>query len=242
MWAYRLDKSPNPLGMTLSVKAMRAKLVDLYDVFQTDPKRVTITPEMPTNFDRDVIIAKNMAASLGWDTTMLAMDCYLVPSPFGYMYGFILTQATGGQRYIVSPVPLPYMDEHVDWDAHTSLEEVQKTMAALDGKPERPSIKYSDWKQSAKGNPYCQINGAQCTIFPVDGGFKAILANSGVQWGGRELKTFTNAFKTQQECAEYVFKNFYGLTKEWGASSDEDDDPRDTNPFAGVDWSGGEDD
>lgn len=224
MWAYRLDKAPNLLGMTITTHAMREKLKFLNIDYGS-------SSTVLENFDRDFSIAKSMAHSLGWDTTASSMVCYLVPAVREFAYGFVITQATSAQRFVVSPVPLPYLEEGVDWDAHTSVDEVTSAIGALDGTHTKPAIQIGEWKKSHKGNMYCFINGAQFTTFPdrEGSGFKGIISQ------GND-KVFTQSFKTEQACADYVFKNFYALVKHWTPTEAE------ANPFSGVDWSAGEDD
>ncbi len=231
MWAYRLEPAKNQYGMARPIAQMREAIGRIWNETQTHNIDLTETlVDTPHQFEQDLKTAKAMARALGWDTSTQDISCYLVPGPQSYLYGFILTQATGSQRYLISPVPLDYMNEHIDWNARTSTEEVVKMRQALDGsEPERPPIKQTEWKLSKKGNNYCHINGALVTIFKNDGGgFKAIIGNDVAK-----LKTFTNAFETEQAVAQYVTKNFYDLIKHWGLDGNSSNE---ANPFHDVDW------
>lgn len=222
MWAYRLDKANNPYGMTRSVNDMRQMIANGPD---DDPTTITLF-----NFDRDVDAAKNMARSLGWDGIASSIKCYLSPGPDSFMVGFIITQATSAQRFLISPVPLDFMKDHIDWNYHTSTEEVSKARAALSGTEiEKPPLHITEWSRSRKGNMFCFINGAQVTVFSArDGGYKAIIASADGQH-----KVFTRSFQTELDCATYVPKNFYELIKEWGLGANAQSAD---NPFAGIAW------
>ena len=213
MWAYRLDPT-DPFGLLLTVENVRAKL-----------------PAHHSEIDRDIDTTKLMARALGWDDTMVdPIRCFIMPGPTNFMVGYLLTQATSNQRYVISPMPLAYLIDQIDWDAHTSIEEVQKMRAALTGQAaiERPPIRAGDWSVSRKGNMFTQINGANVTIFPLKGGtgYKGIISTPNT-----DRKIFTQVFQTEHEAAQHIIKNFYEIVKTWGAPTDEYD-----NPFTGINF------
>ncbi len=252
MWAYKLDKAVNHLGMTRSAGSVRAVIVKLFQEamakfeanlthWDAEEWDATARPTAPANtpamFDANARVAQNMARSLGWDGTIFGeLQCFLAFAPEGHNYGFVLTQATSGHRFVVSPVPMPHLEEHIDWDAHISVDETAKMRAALEGAPtEPPPLQWSGgWKTSRAGNQYCFINGAQVTVFAArEGGFKAVIASQTTN-----LKVFTRAFSTQMDCAAYVVKHFYTLVKDWGyADGLTGGVPQSLdNPFADIDW------
>ena len=224
MWAYRLEPTHHH-GLLLTLEKARKGYAERDDIPQNE-------------IDTDLVNVKSMARALGWDGTMVdPIRCFVVPGPDSFMLGYVLTQGTGNQRYVVSPVPLTYLDDVVDWNARTSFEEVQRATAALrDDKVGPPPINQSDWSRSRKGNMYCHINGALVTVFPTKDmtGFKAIVSAPNSY---PERKVFTQAFQTELECADDVSRKFYHVVKEWGAPAA---DYEDSSPFSGVDW--GDDD
>jgi hypothetical protein len=226
MWAYRLAKADDVLGLLWPISAVRRKLMG----------RQQEVIETVFQFENDLKIAYSMARSLGWDTTFLREEqCFSMPGPDSTLYGFVITQATSGQRFVISPTPLTFLDDFVDWDACTSTEEMRKTRAALSGDMDmtHPPLKIDDWKRSHKGNMYTSINGAVVTIFPNDrnggSGFKAVILSP----ANPDMKVYTRAFQTELEAANHVVQkdNFYNLIRGWTGSSSSSE-----NPFAGIDW------
>ena len=218
MWGYRLEHAPS-FGLLSSVETVRKKLA-------TDPQRTVV------EFEQDIEKAKNMARALGWDTSMVEpIKCFIVPGPDSFMVGFVIEQATSSQRYVLSPAPLAFLMEKIDWDAHTSEEEMRKALQALSGQQTTlPPLKVGEWQRSRKGNYYTSINGALCTVFPSkNGGFCAIVS---APHGDR--KVFTQAFQTELECLQYVVANFYEIIREWGISPT--GPVADDDPFGGIDW------
>ena len=231
MWAYRLPKAQLKLAPTITASALRRKIEQMEGPMLANGLRPMFTP---AQFDQTLFIAKNMAQSIGWDTSLgLEIECYLVPCVASNMVGFIITQATSGQRFLVSPVPLPYIAEHTDWDGQISEEEVTNISAALSGEPvERPPPKVNPWNRSRKGNLYTTINGAQVTVFPAEDGFKAIIVAAGT-----DQRVYTHLFADENACGLYVERNFYEITRAWYGPG-----PAITNnPFAAIDW-GSDDD
>ncbi len=225
MWAYRVPKAVNHLGMMMAASVLRDRL-----------QRTAQIVEVHYKLDERLVLARNMARALGWDTTITGEPmCFLLPTANGFEYGILITQATSGQQFVVSPVPLKFLEESVSWNAHTSVDEVLRTQGSLsEGKIEPPEPMVGEWLKSRKGNYYTMINGANTTIFPCrEGGFMAVIMNP-----TSDLKVYTKAFKSEVECGEYVVKNFYTLVKDWGLGGVAKQD----NPFAGIDWSGDNDD
>ena len=224
MWAYRLEHAPS-FGLLSSLDVVRRKLA-------ADEQRT------PVEFEQDIEKAKNMARALGWDTSMVEpIKCFIVPGPDSFMVGFVIEQATSGQRYVISPAPLAFLMDRLDWDAHTSEEEMRKARQALSGQQTTlPPLKVAEWQRSRKGNYYTHINGALCTVFPSKhGGFCGIIS---APKGDR--KVFTQSFQHELECLQYVVANFYEIIREWGITptgpATNDDDP-----FGGIDWGPDED-
>jgi hypothetical protein len=222
MWAYRLPPADDH-GLLLPYLKVVKGMVDRGDT----------TPE---EFSEDIKLVKQMARALGWDGTRDGpIKGFLVPAPSSFMVGYVLTQASSSQRYVVSPVPLDYMVEHLDWDARTSTEEVQRATSALheDKIETHPPIVATEWNRSRKGNYYAHINGALVTIIPAregEGkGFKAFVSSP-----NKQHKAFTRTFANELECAQYVIDKFYDIIREWGATGTA------ANPFDGVDFSAGE--
>ena len=218
MWAYRLDHAPS-FGLLSSVKAVREKLALNHNL---------ATGEFETDLDK----AKNMARALGWDTSMIEpIKCFVLPGPDSFMVGFVIQQATSAQRYVISPVPLAFLKEQIDWDAHTSEEEMRKMRQILSGhQTQLPVLKVEPWKRSAKGNFYTHINGATCAVFPSKhGGFCAIVSAC-----DGSAKVFTKSFEHEMGCMNYVVNEFYEIIRGWGISQPDLVDADD--PFGGVYW------
>lgn len=230
MWAYRLDKADDSLGLLRSFVAIRKRLLQQHE-------RAGDETETLFQLDNDLLIARNMARTIGWDNSLACPEqCFCVPGPDSILYGFVITQATSGQRYIVSPVELAYLKDEVDWDAQISEREVRQTRGQLTGTVvDQPPLRVGEWKRSAKGNMWTTINGANCTVFGKnDGtGYCAIVVNPTTN-----LKVYTRSFQTELECANYVIQasNFYNLIRGWLGTEAKSTDL--DSPFADINWEG----
>jgi hypothetical protein len=217
MWAYRLDKASVSFGL-LQLASVVEKRID------KDAGDMLAKGNIPLNtrmtFRQDIETAKRMARVLGWDGILVGdVQCFTLPGPDSYMLGFIITQATTGQRYVISPVPLTFLAERISWEAHTSADEIRKTRQALTGaSPVAPVLRVEEWKRSRRQNLYTHINGASVTVFPArEGGFKGVVASGAINpKTGNEMVAFTHSFPNETECAEYIVANFHEIIKEWG--------------------------
>ena len=227
MWAYRLGQAGDTLGLLRDFTAVRKKLHRQHEHNGDETETLF-------QLDNDLKIARNMARALGWDTSLAHPEqCFCVPGPDSMLYGFVITQATSGHRYVVSPVELAYLKDEVDWNAHINEAEVRRVRGQLDGTVvDRPPLRIQEWKRSAKNNMWTTINGANCTIFPTnEGGYKAVIMNP-----NSNLKVYTRGFETELECANHVIQpdNFYGLIRGWLGTEAKSTDL--DSPFADVSW------
>lgn len=249
MWAYRLEKDSVSANFGLTRRANVIREIVRVEYEKALARWVESTGEahpqdMVKLFDRHVEIAKNMAASLGWDRTHVGgVQCWQLPSLTSITLGFMITQATSGRRYVVSPVPLDYLKDYLQWDDHISVAEVQATQAALSGGPDpiKPAVIVGEWQRSRKGNIYTHINGSMVTVFrDRKGGYTAVIVGAVDPTTGEEVKVFSPSFASEQACANFSYMNFYDLTSAWTHDTTAPQD--DNHPFAGTDWSGGDDD
>lgn len=227
MWGYRLPKAEDGILLTWPVSVIRTRL---------EKRRYQVVDRVPLEaFDRDHRHAHKMAKALGWDGTFVAEpNCFSVPVPDDSMAcGFIITQATSGQRYITAPVPLQYLDDVVDWDAKINDAEVIKMKAILVGdKPlEAPVVEVGDWVRSKAGNYYTTINGTNVTIVKANHsrGFKACIPIH----ADKSKTIYTKACATELEAIKYVTENFNTLIADLRREAA-------ISPLAGVNW--GDDD
>jgi hypothetical protein len=233
MWAYRLGKADDSLRLLKPFSALRKWLLRQHEVCGDETETLF-------QLDNDLKVARNMARALGWDTSLACPEqCFSMPGPDSTLYGFVITQATSGQRYVVSPVELAYLTNEVDWDARINEAEVRKVRGELSGTVvDRPPLRVGEWKRSAKGNMWTTINGANCTVFAKnDGtGYCAVIMNP----TSSGLKVYTRAFETELECANYVIQadNFYNLIRGWLGSPGEAKSTDLDSPFADIDWEG----
>ena len=228
MWAYRLGQAGDTLGLLRDFTAVRKKLHRQHEHNGDETETLF-------QLDNDLKIARNMARALGWDTSLAHPEqCFCVPGPDSMLYGFVITQATSGQRYVVSPVELDFLKDEVDWNAHISEREVRETRGQLSGTVvDRPPLRIGEWKRSARNNMWTTINGANVTVFPKnDGsGYSAVIMNP-----VGSLKVYSQAFQTELECASYVTRedNFYRLIRGWLGTEAKSTDL--DSPFADVSW------
>lgn len=54
--------------------------------------------------------AKKLASSLGWEGDALEEAVFFVPVEGEFRYGFALKQSNNGTTYIISPIPLPHLE------------------------------------------------------------------------------------------------------------------------------------
>ena len=55
--------------------------------------------------------AKKLAYSLNWDGDISEEAVFFVPIEGEFMYGFALKQSNNGATYIISPIPLPHLED-----------------------------------------------------------------------------------------------------------------------------------
>ena len=112
---------------------------------------------------------------LGWDGTIA--ERYIIPLMFPgeRKYAVCFQAATTGAYYVGSPYELPYLHDHLDYDARTDSEEVERAVRAVkefagetfvqvDAKPE---FNIKTWWRSTKGNLTTRIRNTAVVVTKV---------------------------------------------------------------------------
>lgn len=174
-------------------------------------------------FHADFAEAKLFAATLGWNETLASVRVFGVPCFETVCWGFVLTQANDGTVFIVSPIPLPHLDLHLEDEARMNSDTVVQAKEAMQGIERAPRPELNPrWDRSRKGNLWCKLNGSLVTVFKNKRGtgFNAIIS------GSEEVKpVFTRDFPDEQSCAAFAGDNYWKLTDEagWNASQADQD-------------------
>jgi hypothetical protein len=215
-FAYRLEPFALYASLAAPVTALCEQLALLEESGPTRRDPLNLQAQGLAQFHADLSEAKLYAQTIGWNETLSSVRSFMVPFARELRWGFLLTQGTDGTVFVVSPVPLPHLDNFVDEDGVATSVEVNAARDALSGleKPERKAIPAPRWARSAKGNLWCKIEGVLVTVFPSKRGpgFSAILS------GSDEAKpVFTKTFREERACCAWVADNFWNLIAAWEA-------------------------
>lgn len=157
-------------------------------------------------FHADFGEAKMFAATLGWNETVATVRVFAIPCFETLSWGFMLTQANNGTVFIVSPIPLPHLDLHVEDEARMNSDTVVTAREAMQGieRAPRETFVSARWSRSRKGNMWTKLNGSLVTVYENKRGT------------GYSAAIFTKSFPTEQDCAAFVVANYWTLTDEQG--------------------------